>query len=649
MLTNPLTRADFLAALISLCVLGAVQTRGASAKSTADDVLKNLKPDHPRLLVEGGTWDKIKTARKTDPLLNAFLTRNEAEARGIMDAPVVIYKKDGKRLLHVSRVVLRRVLLWALQYHLTGDTAFAKRAETEMLAVSAFADWNPSHFLDVGEMTLALAIGYDWLFDVLDPASRKTIETAIKGKGLAHGLADEAWQKTTNNWNSVCWGGITLGALALADLEPETAKTIVQKCLQLNGLGMKPYAPDGVYPEGAMYWGYGTSFEAILIAGLESALGSDFGLRKSPGFMESGAAVLQQLGPTNTFFNFSDGVERPSLESGMWWYAHTLKRPDLLRYDQSRLAAYAASKRAPDPMSENDRLLPLAAIWWIDKTAPEKPAPLAWYGRGPNTLAVFRSKWDDPRAQFLAVKAGGAQLSHGHMDAGSFVYEANGVRWAADLGMQDYLSLESKGIDLWNQAQTSPRWDVFRLGPFVHNTLTIDKEKHNAKGKAKFDKFGDTQGKTGAVLDLSDVFAGQAQTVRRGFAFDPNGATIVKDELTGLKNGAVVRWAMLTRAEAVIPADGKDATLTQNKETLRLTVQASIPTKWEIVSADPPPNAYDVPNPGAKLLIAYATAPANGNVEITVTLNPGGVPSQTTKTAWAKNALAKWPLPGAKG
>lgn len=59
------------------------------------------------------------------------------------------------------------------------------------------------------------------------------------------------------------------------------------------------------------------------------------------------------------------------------------------------------------------------------------------------------------------------------MDAGSFVYEKNGVRWAMDLGMQNYFSLESKGVDLWNQSQEGQRWDVFRLNNMAHNTLTI--------------------------------------------------------------------------------------------------------------------------------------------------------------------------------
>ena len=49
-------------------------------------------------------------------------------------------------------------------YRMTKDPAILKRAELELLAISKFSDWNPSHFLDVAEMTMAAAIGYDWLY-----------------------------------------------------------------------------------------------------------------------------------------------------------------------------------------------------------------------------------------------------------------------------------------------------------------------------------------------------------------------------------------------------------------------------------------------------------------------------------------------------
>jgi hypothetical protein len=50
--------------------------------------------------------------------------------------------------------------LLAMAYHLSGDVEHVRRCEKEMLAAARFSDWNPSHFLDVAEMTFALAIGF---------------------------------------------------------------------------------------------------------------------------------------------------------------------------------------------------------------------------------------------------------------------------------------------------------------------------------------------------------------------------------------------------------------------------------------------------------------------------------------------------------
>lgn len=70
------------------------------------------------------------------------------------------------------------------------------------------------------------------------------------------------------------------------------------------------------------------------------------------------------------------------------------------------------------------------------------------------------------------------------MDIGSFVMEADGVRWAMDLGLQDYNSLETKGVNLWGSGQNSQRWEVFRYNNFVHNTLTVNNQLQRVDGYA---------------------------------------------------------------------------------------------------------------------------------------------------------------------
>ncbi len=45
-----------------------------------------------------------------------------------------------------------------------GESAWRARALEELRAARVPSDWNPSHFLDVAEMSHAFAVGYDWLY-----------------------------------------------------------------------------------------------------------------------------------------------------------------------------------------------------------------------------------------------------------------------------------------------------------------------------------------------------------------------------------------------------------------------------------------------------------------------------------------------------
>ena len=66
-----------------------------------------------------------------------------------------------------------------MAYRLYGDRRHLDRCLAEMRAVSAFQDWNPRHFLDVAEMSLALALGYDWLYGDLSEEDRNLFADAL--------------------------------------------------------------------------------------------------------------------------------------------------------------------------------------------------------------------------------------------------------------------------------------------------------------------------------------------------------------------------------------------------------------------------------------------------------------------------------------
>jgi hypothetical protein len=613
---------------VSVAVVCAAQSTAPNVVDPAQDAdpLVGLKPGHPRLLVSDADWKALREQQKNDPKLAQVIARIEADAKSLLREPPLVYKKEGKRLLDISRQAVQRILLWSVSYHLTGDRVYAEHAKQELLNLAAFPDWNPSHFLDTAEMTTAFALGYDWLYDELDPQSRNTIRRAIVEKGLQPGLDAKAgynsWHRSANNWNQVCFGGLTLGALAIGDEEPAPARSLLKLARTGIAAGLRPYAPDGVYPEGPGYWEYGTSYQVLMLAALQSALGTQWNLDASPGFLPSGAAILQVTGPSGNPFNFFDCGDRTDLQPAMFWFARQLHEPGLLRFQQKPLAeALARSVKSEKAYHEN-RFFALIALWWSarpDQNTPPK-LPLVWRGDGPNPVGVFRTSWSDTNALFLAFKGGAANLSHGHMDAGSFVLDADGVRWALDLGRQDYLSLESKGIDLWNSRQNSDRWRVFRLNNFSHNTLTIGNQLHRVDGAARITEFHDAPDPS-ATLDLSPVFAGQATRVIRRFQLGANRTVFIRDELTGLAPGTNVHWALVTKADVKLAGDR--ATLKQDGKALQARLLSPAGAKFSVIPANPPDDGFNAANPNTRILVVNVTAPTSGQVQLDVALRSG--------------------------
>ncbi|HEV7350275.1 heparinase II/III domain-containing protein [Telluribacter sp.] len=592
--------------------------------------------NHPRLLLLAGEEKQIQKAIEADPTWQKMHRAILTESDQIISLPPVERIQIGRRLLDKSREALRRLFHLSYAWRMTQDGKYAHRAEKEMLAIAGFSDWNPTHYLDVAEMTMAMAIGYDWLYPTLSPKSRKTISEAITEKGLKTSMDSRynAFVNVTNNWNQVCNAGISFGALAVYEENPDLAKQIITRALTSIKLPMKDYAPDGAYPEGYSYWGYGTSFNVLFLSAMEKAFGTDFDLSKEPGFMKTARYLEYMTGPTEYSFNYSDaGSGKGSLHPAMFWFAQKSGDPSLLWVEKNYLEN---SDYAP---FTQDRLLPAVMIWGVanplNKVKP--PTTNFWTGQGKNPVAMMRSSWTDPNAIYVGFKSGTPSASHAHMDVGSFVMESDGIRWAQDLGMQNYNSLESKGLNIWDGKQGAQRWDIKRYNNFIHNTLTINDQHQLVKGKAKIDASGSSDALRYAVSDLSKLYEGQIERARRGIGIVNDVYVVVRDEVKAGSQPAKVRWVMLTPAEVTINQDNS-ATLTSGGKTLTLRVQ--LPASVEIKTwSTAPTTDYDAPNEGTQLVGFEYEVPAGASQTLQVLLLPEKA-SGTKKTI--DQPLAQW-------
>jgi len=567
-------------------------------------------PEHPRLIIGKEAWEALPARMEKDPVVGGIVRTCIARADRVMGEETLTRELEGRRLLGVSRDAIMRVVDLSTAWKVTKNRRYLERCRDELIAVCGFTDWNPSHHLDVAEMQTAVAIGYDWLYYDLDPADRKTIESALIGKGLKTSYAVKNPRKWTNNWNQVCNGGLILSAIALLDVEPELAERAIGEALSFIPTALDVgYPPDGAYAEGGGYWEYGTIYTVLTIEALANAGFPMPSFARHPGLMASGDYIAQVYGTSGRLFNYGDNRESEIPASpAMLWMAREKKSASLRDFVMPAFRDLSVGKP--------DRFLAFAAFWLPDADGLKNDRlPTHFHGTGESPISMHRTGFGH-RDLFLGIKAGKAGVNHGHMDAGSFVLDFLGKRWAIDLGMQKYHSLETLGIDLFGRSQNSGRWTVYRLNNSSHNTLTYNGKPHDIDGAAVIvSSEGGPNSQT--VLDLSKPLGiPEGAGARRTFKVHPDGLGVtIVDELAGLNPGDVIEWKMLTRAQAGKEGDGLK--LESGGEKLMLVLTSADASEAVAKPVDPPPAAHDRSNPGVSQITMRSTACEAGKVGIT--------------------------------
>lgn len=571
-----------------------------------DQVISPEHSSHPRILLLEGEEELIQSLVDNVPTwakMHSAILKNSNKILGKSPPERTLI---GRRLLSTSREYLRRIFHLSYAYRMTEDERFLSHAEAHLLKAASFSDWNPSHFLDVAEMTMGMAIGYDWLYHQLSAESRKTISSAISNKGLSPSFDSQnnRFLTATHNWNQVCNAGMVYGALAIDEESPLLRTSIINRALESVPRAMKDYGPDGAYPEGYGYWGYGTTMNVMMLSALQRL---DYDVNKLidlPGFLETPEFMMHMLGPSGSCFNWGDNSDRGRLNPAMFWFAEERDDPSILWSEKTFLEIDDYSKFT------GERLLPAILIWSksINMNQVAEPRSTSWMGDGKNPVAIMRTSWTDPDAIYVGFKAGSPSVNHGHMDIGSFVLESNGVRWVSDLGVQNYESLESKGISVFGKSQTAQRWTIFRMNNFSHSTLTINNKLQRVDGLAKIDRFSNESQFSFAISDLTSVYQGQLAKVVRGIGIKNQSHVVLRDEVQTLDQETTLRWNLVTFAEPQIKEDV--IVLQQGNEQLMIRIfgpeQLQLKT-WSTA----PTNHYDAENPGSIMVGFEVKLPPN--------------------------------------
>lgn len=545
----------------------------------------NLRKETPRLILNSEIEKHLKSKLENDSVVQNMYKAIKLNASEILSQPILERRVIGRRLLLTSREMLYRINILGMVYQLEQDQEVLERINKELLAVVDFEDWNPSHFLDVAEMAMAVALAIDWIGSDLPEstvikAKKALIEKGIKPSYIEDNPGSPDWIKGDSNWNQVCHGGMIAASIVIAEDEPELAAKTISRAFDGIPYALKEYGPDGVYPEGPTYWNYGTSFSALTISMLESSFNTDFGLSGSPGFMESADFILLNTAPSGKYFNFADSHEKRK-ENGnltLAWFA--AKTGNKIYYEEERFL------RDPQEMEKLAKYAGAGLVWLAQFEATNvEDLPLSWKGKGTNPVVYFRGMEDESQQYYFAAKGRRGNGSHGNLDAGSFVFELNGVRWAIDLGNQDYHILENAGFNLWDRCQDCERWTLLTKNNFGHNTLTVNDALHAVDGFVPIVHFSDNA-EPEVIFDMSEVFNGHLKNVQRKFVKETDNSLLIEDHFKLTDSTEMISWQMMTTSE-VFPND-EGAVLKKDGKKLNLKILSPADVHLSVLSLDPP-------------------------------------------------------------
>lgn len=571
----------------------------------------------PRLVLTPSIEKTLKTKLKSDAAVKNYYAAMKLSAKDIISRPALTYNVVGRRLLSTSRAMLQRMTILSMVYRIDREPAVLNKINEELLAVCNFPDWHPSHFLDVAEMTLAVAIAVDWTGSWLPKSTVELARKSLIEKGINPSFVkgNFGWVSGGNNWNQVCNGGMIAAAIVIGDKDPALAAKTIARSLEGMPSALKQYAPSGIYPEGATYWDYGTSFSCVTSSIFESAFGSDFGVAEYPSFLESANFKLLSAAPSGWYFNFADCGDREGRGGDivLAWFAKETGNP-----------LYFQKERFMQPLEATPNLSRLAGaglVWLSQFTEKEGTSlPLVWKGDGANPLVIFRGGEKDSRNYYFGGKGGRGNLSHGNLDAGSFIFELDGVRWSVDPGNQDYNALEQAGYDLWNQTQNSPRWNLLTKGNQGHSTLTVDNARFIVNATAAITDFK-TGEKPEATVNMSPVLAGHLKSAQRRFLKDTDHSIIIEDNIVLEDSTKTITWAMMTTAEVVPTDDG--ALLKQDGKELYLKISSPDDVRISTIMMDPAPMKLDRQIPGLRRIEirmpAYIFEGGKGTIKVRLT------------------------------
>ncbi|KAJ5453923.1 uncharacterized protein N7458_004879 [Penicillium daleae] len=536
-------------------------------------------PSHPRLMFTDERVQAVLSMNETDLYYQDVLGYLKKTAVTAIATPLSLSSASSW-----SSTIRMNVGATAGMYRLTNDTAYSEWVIETILTVANLSDWDPSNFLNTADITMTVSLGYDWVYDELTENQRKTIEAAISEKSFVPALNSSinSWSEHTNNWAQVTHGCLIIGTLAIGDINATIATQVIDFSLPKLNVSLQQYAPDGGWVEGYSYGTYAGIFLGLMMGSLDSALGNDLGISSLPGMGNLGAWLTHGFGQTGGF-SWADGAWTFSNANSLWSIGYWATRFNQAGWLQGMLSKFTTAEAAT-----------FQAFLFYNATlnTTNVLSGIPRYNQFENVAGMtYRTSWKNSDGWFYGFIGGYNGRSHGHLDAGSFVVDYKGYRWAELLGSDSY--------SLTNYFTAPRRWTYYRCRSEGANTLSISNRTQTAlhfanqipSANNSLIRVGsfDSSSRFG-IANLTEAYANVSTSVLRGVAVLDDSQFFVRDEIIA-PDAVDIAASWHTTANVSLGADNRTAFLTQGDITMDITLMLPSNAYLELVDTNPC-NAY---------------------------------------------------------
>ena len=532
------------------------------------------------------------------------------------------------------------LIQFAFAYQMTGHLNYARAAYDFTLALGEWNHWGPAHFLNCADMAFPVAISYDWLYDAYEQLGSSGEKSKFSGKPykteeiatilFTHviipgyvqsnnincpwpGSVESRYAPKTSNWNAVCVSGVVMSALVILEDEIpvagmkfetqeklsstqfkqtitpiesignsfihiglETYSDYAAKLSSMNlgtlaKYGLDQYFPDGSYVESPGYWSYGTNSFFRLIASLLTATGDDFGFMDAWGIDTTCYFAIHSESSDYKTWNFNDGGVGQQDSSFFFFVGDYYGDEELVKVRKKHLAT--------------GKSYSIYDILYYDQSITGEPElTTEYYMEGIDAYSV-RSSWDKG-AIYAGIIGGLNQVSHGHMDAGSFIYHNKGKIWFHDLGSDNY----NIAIGYFSN------FKLYRVGAEGHNMISITSEQktlpygQSPNANPRIIESVSTPDGGYAVLDMSSSYGSHVISAKRGLLFTDSRSTVVIQDEYVFNGAKTAYWYGHYNLypgyvdSVLISADGRTAFMISGSDMIRVSIVSdNADLKFEIM------------------------------------------------------------------